>query len=448
MTGRLLSPLHAAVALAAGCIAAAAAALDPQQFVAGWPLDVASDAEIFDVPLSADVYAVGNVAEQFAVLDANGAPLPFFERTAPAPAATQQRVTLEASPLYADGRTAAATTVGVTAGGAAVTVTQPTTAAADIVGFVLDARAVGMTPTVLELDWRALPQPFLLDVRVEQSMNLANWRPVGTASVAALAIGTTEVRHTRVPVTATAGGYLRITASSAVADWYLQRATLVSSESDPAPRIVARVAPLAPPRSDAAAGAVFFDAGAHLPVESVTLEFGTGGGWARADVAVAESLEGPWTIVAYNSLFYALDFGGQRFASVPEGVRRSARYWRIEPVTPLRGTSFELVLRYPQQYLRVAGRGRGPYLLAAGTLAEDAGPDAAFASVWRELTVAQAVPEARVGARRELGGPAALVVPWRFPWRQTALWAALAGGVLVVGWMAVRLAREMNHESA
>ena len=53
-----------------------------------------------------------------------------------------------------------------------------------------------------------------------------------------------------------------------------------------------------------------------------------------------------------------------------------------------------------------------------------------------------------LGARRELGGPAALVAPRQFPWRLAALWAALCGGVLVVGFMAVRLAREMHSQSS
>jgi hypothetical protein len=338
-------------------------------------------------------------------------------------------------------------TVGVTAGGAAVTVTQPEAAAPAVVGFVLDARTSEVASTALELDWRALPQPFLLDVRVEQSTNLTDWRLVGAASVAALAVGAIEVRHTRVPVTAAAGGYLRVTAGSAVADWYLMRATLVSAASDPAPPVVARVAPLAAVPEGAPEGAVFFDAGAVLPVAAVALDFGAGGGWAQVDVAASDSLDGPWTTVAYNQLFYAIDFGGQRFASAAYEQQRSARYWRVQPAIPVRGAGFALALEYPQEYLRVAGRSSGPYLLAAGTLAAEAGPDAAFAAVWRQVPVVAAVPEAGVGARRELGGPAVLVLPRQFPWRLAALWAALGGGVLVVAWMAVRLAREMRTES-
>jgi hypothetical protein len=38
------------------------------------------------------------------------------------------------------------------------------------------------------------------------------------------------------------------------------------------------------------------------------------------------------------------------------------------------------------------------------------------------------------------------VPEWRFPWRTAALWTVLIGGVLVVGAMAVRLAREMRSQ--
>jgi len=69
--------------------------------------------------------------------------------------------------------------------------------------------------------------------------------------------------------------------------------------------------------------------------------------------------------------------------------------------------------------------------------------------VWSAAhTAAERVPIATLGARRELGGAAALVVPRPFPWRTTALWAALIGGALVVVLMAVRLAREMQNKSA
>ena len=432
-------------------LAAAAAALDESDFVAGWPIDAPSEAEVFDIPLSAEVYAAASSIAQLAVLDANGAPQAFFRRGTTPTAPTEQGVVLEASPLYA-GDAAAQPSVGMTTSerSTSVTVTPGRPADRSITSFVLDARALSIAPVALELDWRALPQPFLLDVTVEQSADLTTWRAVGRASVAELSIGDTAVRHARVPVRAAAGGYLRVTPGRAVADWHLLRATLVSSSAKAAVPSSVRVAPLADDIAPAepVPDALYFDAGAVLPVQSVSLGFAANDGWVRADIAASRSLDGPWTSLAYGELFYALSFEGREFASSPLVVgRQEARYWRLAPAAPLRGQAFELELEFPQEYLRVAANGSTPYLLAAGTLAEDAGPDATLAAVWSRLEPpADIVPFATLGARRELGGPAALVAARSFPWRTTALWAVLVVGVLVVASMAVRLAREMRRQ--
>jgi hypothetical protein len=438
-------------AAAAACVTATAVAIDPLEFVAGWPIEAPAGAEVFDVPLTTEVYAAAANLEQLAVLDANGAPLPFFRRSAPLPAATERRIALEASPLYAGGG-AGGPTVGVTTSerGTSVTVTPGAPAAPAVAAFVLDARAVTDVPAALELDWRGLPQPFLVDVRVEQSTNLTDWRPVGSAAVAQLAIADAEVRHARVPVRGTAGGYYRITADRAVRDWYLQRAVLIVAQPQSAAPLTARVPPL--PASarpaDAVTNALYFDAGGALPVAALDLKFAGDTGWARAAVAGSEALTGPWYPIVQGELFYALTYEGRAFASTPVAVgRRELRYWRVVPAAPLRETDVELALTFPQEYLRVGRRGGAPFLLAAGTRAEDAGPDSTFAAVWSEISPAPGgIPVAQLGTRRELGGAAVLVAPKVFPWRTTALWAVLVGGVVVVGVMAVRLAREMKQK--
>jgi hypothetical protein len=453
MTKRAAS-LRASAACVGAAFAATAAALDPLEFVAGWPLEVADGAEIFDVALTPEIYAAADSIEQLAILDSNGEPQSFFRRTPAAPGApAERRAVLEASPLYVS-TSAAAPSVGVTTGpaGTSVTVTPGSASSQPIAGFVLDARAVDAAPVALELEWRDLPQPFLLDVAVEQSTDLTNWRSVGRASIAALAIGGTEVRHARVPVRASSGGYYRVTPRGSVADWYLLRATVVIQvgQSPPAPPSI-RVAPLAAAAgpADAPPGAMYFDAGGALPVQSVALVFAGSDGWARADVAASRSLEGPWTPVAYGELFYALSFEGRELASDPVRIgRHEARYWRIVPAEPLRGQRPALELRFEHEQLRVAARGGAPYMLVAGTLSDEAGPDPTLSSVWSALDRSDVtVALATLGARRELGGDAALVAPKVFPWRAAALWAVLVAGVLVVGAMAVRLAREMRSST-
>jgi hypothetical protein len=444
--------IRVAVAAAGAALAATATALDALDFVAGWPIAVPNDARVFDVPLTAEVYAAAENLEQLAVLDANGAPQPFFRRSPAKETSGELHVSLEASPLYAS-TARSGVDVGVTSTERSTSVNVTTAGPPPppaITAFVLDARAVDVTPAALELDWSALPQPFLLDVVVEQSTDLTNWRYIGNASVAALSIGGAEVRHARVPVRAHAGGYLRVTPRGAVAGWRLLRAALVGAAVEPVPQGALSVPPLpvsAAPR-DGPPGALYFDAGGPLPVASIRLKFGDGDGWVRADVAASRSLEGPWLPVAYGELAYALSFEGRQLASEPIAVgRHEARYWRLVPAAPPRGEPIELTLEFPQEHLRVAAGGAAPYLLAAGTLAKEAGPDGTLAQVWSRLEPpAETVAFATLGERRDLGGPDALRAVRAFSWRMLALWAVLIGGVLVVATMAVRLVQEMRSQ--
>ena len=147
-----------------------------------------------------------------------------------------------------------------------------------------------------------------------------------------------------------------------------------------------------------------------------------------------------------ETLFYALDYQGEALASEPVAVgRRAARYWRVTATQPLDAQRLELRLEYPAEVIRVSVDGAAPYLLVAGTAAIEAGPDPTFAAVWRELPQGSAPARATPGQIRELGGPAALVAPFRVPWRLALLWVVLGVGVLAVSWMAVRLAREFRE---
>jgi len=449
-------PRAAALAVGLAMGAAAHAALDPSRFEVGWPLEVPAQGGYFDVALTPDVYRHAPTFEQLAVLDSRNEPMPFYRVAVDPPAGGEQRVALGVSPVYVSqtGASVAELSVSTDDRRTNVTVTRPADGArTDVAAFVADARAVERAPTSIELEWRALPQPFLLDVRIEQSDDLARWRPVGRGSVAQLAVGGAEARHARVAVSARAGGYLRIGWERNVADFYLERVTLVSAETAEPSLQSARLRALdrAPPPSRGpgapAPAPLYFDAGGPVPVAAATVRFVAGSGWLTADVAVGDSLDGPWLPVAYGELFYEVDYSGTRFESPAVAVGRTEkRYWRIAPAEPVGRDRVELELRYGQELLRVAANGAPPYLLAAGTRIAEAGPDATFAAVWRRLAPGPAPARATLGPLRELGGGGALVVPVVFPWRTAALWIVLVAGVVAVAFMAVRLAREMHDK--
>lgn len=432
--------------------AAASAALDLREFAVGWPIELPEQGGVFfDVPLTLDVYRHASSMNDLAILDAAGEPMPFYRVTSPPPPATEQRVVLEASPLYATGNGAERVAVSAGGGETRVSVASPADGASPaITGFALDARAVERAPLALELEWRQGVQPFLLGVRVEQSANLTDWRTVGGASVAALAVGSAEVRHARVPVAAAPGGYYRITPDRGVPGFHLERAALVFADAPPPDLRRVKIAALgadAPGAAGGPAAPMYFDAGGPVPARTAALEFASGRGWVRADVAVSDSLDGPWTTIGYDVLFYELDQNGETLASAPLPVgRHEARYWRVTPEQAVALARVTLALEYPEEHLRFSADGEAPYLLAAGTLAQGAGPDSTFAAVWSERRLAASVARASLGARVELGGRAALEAP--FPWRTAGLWAVLVAGALAVVGMAVRLAREMTNKAA
>jgi hypothetical protein len=412
-------------------------------------------AKIVDVPLTVDVYRSAASDDEIAVLDAAGRTQSFY-RVVQSSTPVEQGVVLDASPIYVAEtlRTAAEVTVESQGSRADVAITSVPADAerTDVGAFVVDARALSSAPVALDLDWRDRPEPFLLNVSIEQSRALTDWRTVGSGSIAALWIGGSRLRHVRVPVNAAPGGYYRIAWARDVPDWYLDRVTLVLAAESQLPREVESLSALERVVSRDTAtesdGALYFDAGGPLPVSSIGLDFGTGTGWMRARVASAHSLEGPWSPVGAETLFYELELEGQRLASEPIAVgRRAARYWRVTPAEPAAAAGVTLRLEYPAEVLRVSLAGTPPYLLAAGTASADAGPDPTFESVWRALPQRSMPPRATTGPLRELGGAAALEAPLEVPWRLTLLWAVLGAGVLAVAWMAVRLARELREPS-
>ena len=335
---RAFAPSSAVVSCACLALAASAAyALQQEQFVAGWPLDLPSEEGFFDVPLTLEMYQQARRLEELAVLDLAGYPMPFYRVSETPPTPTERRTSLTASPVYAAGATPAELTIATDDQRTNVTVTRPPDQpAAQIVAFILDARAIEQAPLALELQWRALPQPFLMEVRIEQSQTLTDWRPVGRASIAQLSIDDTELRHGRVPVVAAQGGYYRITASGSVVDWYLERADLVSAAAERSPTRVARFGPTAERptqtrgQDDAAAvRTLHFDLGGRLPVTAVTISFTAPNRWGRASLASSDSLDGPWRTHARSRLFYELDYENENLASPDVEVGRvEHRYWR------------------------------------------------------------------------------------------------------------------------
>ena len=443
---RRMQQQNVLMGLLAGLSIGSANALDPNDFAFGWPLVRSAESAFYDIPLRAEVYRNARRLEEIAVLDANGEAMPFYRVIAEPGPATESRNTLDVSPVYRTqgGEVVGGLTVEATDERVDVSLGLPPEDRAGIVAFVADARALESTPVAADLRWNEMDQPFLTTVTMSHSNDLARWSVVGQGSIAALAIDDTQVRHSRIAINGRPGGYYRIEwTGDTPSPWILEQLDLISSAA-PQPTPVERVELEAVPApEEGEANALFFDAGGHLPVRALELEFATPNGWSNAAIHSGDSLDGPWDLVATRRFYYRIDFQAEQVRSpVVEVPRRTARYWRVLPQRPLDEDAVELQLHYPQEFLRFAANGAAPYLLAGGGLSTEVGPDAVLGQIWDQLDEEMSVSAARLGAMMELGGEAAFLPPREFPWRAALLWGALLVGALAVGWMALRLGRD------
>jgi hypothetical protein len=428
----------------------AAAEVDPQRFVAGWPIEVTGEETFYDLLLTHEVYRYGRSIDEMAVLDANLEPMPFYRVAVASPAISEVRTSLGVSPIYVQQETEAGADLAISLQGdrTDVRIKRPNDGApeAAVAAFVIDARAVEHPPFAMELQWQPLEHPFLLNVTVEHSNDLSNWRWVGGGSVAALAIEDASLAHRNIEIAGRTGGYYRVTWSRPVDGWLLEKVDVITrSLTDQATfgRVTLSALPGAP--DDAPPNALYFDVGGALPVTGADFVMPSPNQWVQASIYAANSIDGPWRQVRAWRLFYDIEFEGERLLSEPVNLGRiEARFWRVLFGKDIAPDDVELRLEYPEERLRFSATGEAPYQLVGGTLLAEVGPDPTLAAVMKALSADESkIATVRLGRRINLGGPGVLEIPTEFPWRTVYLWVALFAAAALVGFMALKLARDM-----
>ncbi|MBT8066194.1 MAG: DUF3999 domain-containing protein [Gammaproteobacteria bacterium] len=434
-------------------IAIASEAIDPQKFVVGWPLELPSQEAFYDVPITSEVYQHGRSLSELAILDANGKPMPFYRVTVPSPIASENQTTLGVSPIYVqqDDLSGADLSITTQGGKTDVVVTRSADEAPtpEVTAFIVDAREVEGTPVAIELSWETLDRPFMMTVSIDHSDDLTLWRRVGSGSVASLAIDGATVTHGRIEISGRQGGYYRLQWNRQVSDWWLNSVVLTTSAlTTRATFDEVTLSPISTPTDDPQEISLYFDVGGALPTTSVDLVLPGGNRWANASIQSGPSPDGPWRPVVSRQLFYDIKFEGERLSSEAVSLRRAeTRYWKVVFSSKSQANGVQLRLDYPEEKLRFSADGVPPYQLVGGTLLDEAGPDSTFAAVMNTLDPETSnVTEAKLGGRTTLGGLAALEIPTEFPWRTIILWLVLLVAVLVIGYMVVRLARDMFTE--
>lgn len=456
------------IGVAALGAAALAVAADEPLFRQRAPIAVEQPGAFVRLPLPASAYAMSAQADlhDLRVVDARGERVP-FALLAPRPQETQTGEQARGTAIYPlpprpSGTANWTSPVDVTIDGGRITVHQrggaPTPASVSP-GWLIDLGDPGErprdepAPQSLRLQWSG-PAEFSTGYSLELSDDLRQWRRGGAGQVMALASPAGALTQPVVPFGAAPARFVRLVWTDRSNAPVLTGAQAVA----PTQRSVTLDAPaeMVVPTSAAPAGkqpvdpdakrALHYDLGAPLPIVQLDLQLAGGTQVVPARLQVRDSADQPWQPLT-GAVFYRLDRGGSVSVSPPIGVQRSARYVRVVPderaATPDPAQT-RLVAQVQLSSIVFASQGQAPYALLAGSAHAPAGAlplatlvpaldeerarfGRASLGAWSEVTeaVRQAQAEQRQAAMR----------PWM-------LWAVLVVGVLALGGMVWRLARQ------
>jgi Protein of unknown function (DUF3999) len=320
-----------------------------------------------------------------------------------------------------------------------------------LIGYVLDASAASEPLVALVVNWETLPRGVGVRIRVEASDDLATWRTVvNDAPLIDLEFEGRRLRRDRIEMPATTAKYLRLSwASSQLPPNFAGIVGEYSPRSTEPPVRWKDVIGVAVADHD---GDYDFDLEGTFPVERIAIVLPEQNSVVPAQLFARATPKDPWRLIASDVLF-RLRQGDSEVNSPPLGVNAGAsRYWRlhIDPRSGGLGAGPpQLRAGWLPQQIVFATRGGGPFMLAYGsaTAAPSSLPIQTLVPGYdtpSAPTIGTAAPaNADVTA---LGGAERLTAP--IDAKRWMLWSTLVLGVIVLGWMAWRLSRQVALPAA
>ena len=316
-------------------------------------------------------------------------------------------------------------------------------------GFVLDASGLKRPVQALQFDWKSSADGFAGKVRVEGGNDLARWHVLAdNASLVSLDFGGRSLRQIRVELRVEQYKYLRVS-------WPESQPPLelLSVRAEPAAGHVEaeRVwqALTALPASGKA-GEYLYDLGGHFPFDRLRVELPQVNTLVQVQVLARANTSDDWRLRA-SAVTYRLHHQGKEVTSPEIAVAGSGeRYWLLRVDQKGGGVGPEapvINIGWPPQKLVFAARGAGPFQLTYGNSEAKAASYPIDSLIPGYKTESELkVKPAALGEQVTLSGAVRLRAPPDY--KKWALWGTLILGVLVLGWMAYRLSRQISKPDA
>lgn len=304
-------------------------------------------------------------------------------------------------------------------------------------GYLIDNSKADLPLVEIELDWPRTESGHIARIAVEGSSDLEYWTPLAQATLADMQFGGEHLLRRTIALPSARQPYLRLR-------WLSGESLKLESvhglfRNAPPERWDSHVLQLVREKDP---GTWSFSLPGPLPFERLALEIERENVLYQGRLFSRRDNDADWRLRA-PLLQYRIRVGDELLKSEPMPIDGAGdREWRIELDQPE-------FLDEPQAGVRLSWRPRRIMFLASGP--------APFRLAWGNPAIAPAsgmsglgevgahLPEeeARLGDITPLGGEMKLKPPFR--WQPVLLWGVLLAGVGLMGWMAIRLARQMRE---
>ena len=332
--------------------------------------------------------------------------------------------------------------------------TDAATANAPVALYIVEIKTADKPIRILELNWKdSGGEGFAGRLAVDASDDLQNWRTVvGDAPLLRLLHAGESLDRRQIALGALKTKYLRLRWIDPAGTAPLLTQLRVEHLTDAAPPERQWLA-LTPATSGEKPGEFLYTLAGKMPVDRVRIRLPQVNAVASAQLDTRAERSAPWQRRA-GGLVYRVNKSGtdvvqEDFALWPLA---GAREWRLTLSQKDSGLGDQppiIEVGWLPQTLVFSARGAGPYRLAYGKAALAPG-DASIEQLLAATADGQpkfVAQPARLGTREALGGEQRLTLSLKErSWRTWLLWAALGAGVLMLGWMATRLARQMKPQ--
>lgn len=447
------------------CGLASGDGLMPQDFARGMILETHGDGPFFSLEIPVDIYRGTQRKDlgDLRVFNAADEPVPhILKQPGTKPEPLQPPVSLPFFPVF-DARQEKDKTEGEkvslqihTAGDGTIidveTEQGNQSAAARLQAVLLDLSHLANMPAELALEWTNADENFVTSVSVDGSPDLSEWtRVVSRAGLAEQYFSNHRLYKNRIALKEPhpSLNYLRINWPADAPDIRLTRIEAIFPEIQSAPeRRWCRL------KGSLVSGneteVYVFDAKGAMPVDRVNIHLPEKNSLIRALIKSRPTMQAEWR-ERKKGFFYSLSADNAHISNDVLSIARiNDRYWRIEVISGTAGPGNgapELEIGWIPHRLLFLARGKAPFTLAYGSGGVGA-DDPSMENVLYEIEKAKKsnlTAKAETGRQIVLGGDAALQKRHpQFDWKTWLLWAILIIGVFFLGFMALRLYRQMN----